>query len=288
MAALRELTDGSIAPYSAVYLGFPYCRLYPGNLMTNGEDLARAIDLLHREGKKAYLSTPAAPSTADLDWITGSVRRAAAEGVDGVCAHNLGVTRLVSREYPGLRLHTGPFANVYTNLTARLLSGYGVKRVAPHFELSLAEMRLIGIDSGLEIEVLVHGKMALAITDHCHPVTDLGRSCPEACSEDLWLVTGDLALKPAGLAMFSGRDVCLAEHLDQLVNPSFVFRVETLTETPDYRRTVGEIYRRALGGAGCGAAELAGLARLSPRGLCNGYYFGISGRTYVNGKGEIA
>lgn len=185
VATLAGLTDGSVAPYSAVYLGFPYCRLYPGNLLTDREGLARAIDFLHRNGQKAYLDTPAAPATAALDCIMDTVGLAAAEGVDGVCAHNMGVMRLVSRTHPDLRLHTGCFANVYTDLTAQLLAGCGVQRVAPHFELSLAEMKVIGEKTGLEVEVLVHGKMPLAVTDHCHPVTALGQSCPDACREDL-------------------------------------------------------------------------------------------------------
>jgi len=288
VAALDDLTDGSCGPYTGVYLGFPYCRPYPGNLLEAGEDLARAVGFLHRRGQKAFLATPPAPATADLAWIAAAVGRAREAGIDGAYVHNLGLVRLLSRAHPDLPLHAGCFANVYTGLTAGLLAGHGVRRVAPHFELSLAEMRAIGEGTGLEVEVLVHGAMPLSLTDRCHAVTALDQECPLACRGERWLTAGDLRLRTMGQALWSGRDVCLAEHMARLGHASFVFRVESLGRDGAWRRAVGEIYARLLAGEPLAPAAMDELARLAPWGLCNGYYFGLSGRTYVNGRGEVA
>ena len=71
------------------------------------------------------------------------------------------------------------------------------------------------------------------------------------------------------------------------------FYVQSHGEGPEFVAAVGELYRGALESAAAGrpivgeaaAAAVARLAEISPRGLCNGYYFESAGQRYV-GAGE--
>jgi collagenase-like PrtC family protease len=82
--------------------------------------------------------------------------------------------------------------------------------------------------------------------------------------------------------------MCLLEHLPRLVAGGFrVFRVEGLHETAAYRSEIGGVYREALVRVFAGgeyALEdrwVDAAKRHAPRGLCNGYAFGMAGRKYV-------
>ncbi len=94
-------------------------------------------------------------------------------------------------------------------------------------------------------------------------------------------------MKSLGKGILSGKDVCMLEHLPRLLADSHRhFRIETLSETPEYRREVGVVYREALSQAMEGTVEQDerwwNVVRAHARiGLCNGFYFGKSGMDYA-------
>lgn len=272
-------------------LGSPYCRRVEGNYAESLDLLPGGVSRLHAAGKRAYVATPAVPREADLPHVSRLVDAAAAAGADALEIHNMGVLRIV-REKGGLvPAHMGAYANVYTHLAAGVMRDAGAVRVRPNAEVSLEEMAILAREAGVEIEVLVHGKIPLGVTDRCFLLTEPEESdpkCPSACREIHWLTSRQWVLKTVGKGILSGRDMCLLEHLPRLVSDGFrVFRVEGLYETAAYRSEIGAVYREALARAFAGGeytledrwADAA--RRHAPRGLCNGYSFGTAGRTYV-------
>ena len=76
---LRHLRASDLRPYDAVYLGNVYCRLYEGNLLERPVELREAIRIVRDEGKRAYLTTYAAPRNDSLPTIRAALDVAAAE-----------------------------------------------------------------------------------------------------------------------------------------------------------------------------------------------------------------
>ncbi|MBC7106347.1 MAG: U32 family peptidase, partial [Firmicutes bacterium] len=186
--------------------------------------------------------------------------------------------------FPGLELHAGCFANVYTHLGALELAHCGVTRITPNFELSLDEIDYLREATGLEVTLWLHGKTPLGITRDCFLLAH--GECPAVCREGFWLRHRDWVLKCIGTVVLSGQDLCMAEHLGDLLARGYrTFCIGTLGEGPAYRREVGRIYREALERLAAGGTGVSGLperlAAHSPHGFCNGYYFGRSGREYV-------
>lgn len=291
ISSLEEMRRDVLEPYTAIYLGNPYCFKYQNNLLEDLQDLRQAVELAREMGKKAYVCTYAAPGTEQLSPILKMIETALAAGAEAIEAHNLGVVRLIAKNFPGTVIHVGGLANVYTSYGAAHLAGMGVKRVTPHYELSLDEIKTIKDATGVDVEILLHGKMPLGITRDCFLLTipdALG--CPEACREAHWLRNGDWVLKSAGTIMLSGKDVCMMEHLPLLLREGCrTFRIESVFESAEYRNQVGSLYVRALERFGDGSFTgeiLSELAVLNENGFCNGYYFGRSGREYVQPKGE--
>jgi putative protease len=159
----------------------------------------------------------------------------------------------------------------------------GIERIVPAYELAIEDLEKIK-ETGVEIEVVVHGKIPLGIGHECFLLNfeDLvGKKCPEICREDLWLRSEDIVLKPFGQVTLSGKDVCMYEHLEKLEFADAI-RVESLSETSSYRKIVGSIYRKRLE-RGFSEEDFKKLVELAEVGLCNGFYFNRAGQIYVPG-----
>jgi putative protease len=286
---LRDLTESDLSPYDALYLGNVTCRLYECNLLERLDDLREAIAIVKGRGQTAYVTTYAAPRNNDLPQLRKVVAAAVEAGADAIEVHNLGVLKIVHEAHPDLAVHIGGFANVYTDVGAAVLKRYGAVRITPNYELSLEEIDQIYREVGLPMELLVHGKMPLGISDDCFLLEyeqAWGAICPTLCRQDLFLKQDDWAMKSIGKGVMSGKDVCLLEHLTRLMTEGHsCFRVEAASESPAYRLEIGRVYREALEAALAGRDGLEGqwwdtIRRHARIGLCNGFYFGASGMTY--------
>lgn len=295
---LHALETSDLSAYDAVYLGASFCLLYADNFITHADDLSAAVSQLKEDGKSVYLSTYAIPLTADLDRVRENVARGVEAGIDGAEIHNMGVARLLAREFPGLRLVAGSFSNVYTDMTAAVLKEYGVRRIVPNHELPLEETDLLREDTDLEIELLVHGKIPLGVSESCFLLSfqgETGLKCPDLCQHNFRLRRDSWEMVSLGKAVVSGKDMCMVEHLPMLLDSGYrVFRLEGLSESPAYRATVAAVYREAFRDA---LADPEGfrtrtraykeqLDRVST-GFCNGYFFGLPGRFYRDAEGTV-
>lgn len=291
IASPREFEGTDLSPYDAVCLGSPYCRRVEGNYAEQLDLLPAVVSRLHAAGRRAYVATPAVPREADLPHVVRLVEAAAAAGADALEIHNLGVLRILREKGRPVPAHMGAYANVYTHLAAGVMRDAGAVRVRPNAEVTLEESAVLAREAGVEVELLVHGKIPLGVTDRCFLLTEPEESdpkCPSACGEEHWLTSRQWVLKTVGKGILSGRDMCLLEHLPRLVRDGFrVFRIEGLHETAAYRSEIGAVYREALdrafdGGSFAVEQRWADAARRhAPRGLCNGYSFGTAGRKYV-------
>lgn len=296
-----ELEGTDLGPYDAVCLGNPYCRRIEGNYAERFDLLAEAASSLRKGGKKAYVTSPAAPRGRDLPHVGRLIEAAGKAGIQGIEVHNMGVLRMLREAGNPLPAHMGAYANVYTHLGAKVMRGYGAVRVRPNAEVSLEEMGIIARDAAVEVEVLAHGKVPLGVTDRCSLISgdeDSDPNCPSECAKDHWLLGrgkgsgkregGEWTLKTVGKGILSGRDMCMLEHLPALLSAGFsVFRVEGLHEAAAYRSEIGRAYREAFDLAGSRGAyrvrrEWAeAVLRHAHVGLCNGYHFGMTGMLYV-------
>lgn len=292
---LRSLRESDLRDYDAVYLGDPYCRAYERNFLERSDDLQEGLHILKDQGKRAYVTTYAAPRNDFLARVHKGLEAAAEGGAEAVEIHNLGVLRMAHEEVPQLPVHVGGFANLYTAAGVEVLRQYGAVRFTPNYELSLDEISEITGESGASMEILVHGKMPLGISDYCFLLEYEDKwqaHCPELCQRELFLKQGEWAMKSVGKGILSGKDVCMLEHLPRLLADGHrYFRIETISESADYRREVADVYRQALDRAVSGDASIEAqwgetLLRHSRIGLCNGFYFGRSGMDYAGIRPE--
>lgn len=289
IANLRDLRASDLTDYDGVYLGDIYCRLYEANFLEQLGDLKEGLRILQDQGKRAYVTSYAAPRNDFLPKVRKMLEVSAAEGAQAVEVHNMGILRMAHEEFPELPVHVGGFANIYTAAGAEVLRGFGAVRFTPNYELSLDEIHEITTACGAPLELLLHGKMPLGVSDYCFLLDyeeKWGVKCPDLCQKELFLKQGDWAMKSLGKGILSGKDVCMLEHLPRLLAEGHRhFRIEAVSESPEYRREVAAVYHAALERALAGDGDVdegswETLRRHARIGLCNGFYFGKSGMDY--------
>lgn len=287
----EQLISTDISAYDAIYLGDVTCPLYPNNFCSNLDDLENAIKYLKKLNKKSYLRLYAVPENKDMSWMKDIINRATELNVDAFEVHNLGVLMLLKELENNIALHYGVFGNIYTVETIKVLQDYGVTRVQPSPELSIEESIFIKDETPIETTVAVHGKIPLVISETCFIMEKSEsneKDCGFACSKDHWLTRqeGEWSMKDTGRMTLSAKDLCMIEHIDDLLSQGVEnFHIQSHGESKEFIENTGKIYKEVI--TQCLNKEVASLenkieilTHLSHEGLCNGYYFGASGREY--------
>ena len=300
---LDKLNQVNIESYDAFYLGDPFAPLYPGNLCHNHEDLGMAVHKLKDAGKKVYVSTFSVPRNNDLPAIENLLKYIAGEKlpIDAMEAHNTGVLMLIRETMPHIPVHMGCLSNIYTDSTVNLLKESGVTRVAPSYELTLKELEIIKDSCNVEVEILLHGRMALGVSEECPAVwwhnqegmkEESEADLTKLCTGIVDLSSERMDLTVRGRTTLSGKDVCMMEHVPLLLSKGFRhFRIDTSVGSDEYFTAAGTAYRKALELWKKESGEemrdtlkslMEGLKMYSRHGFCNGYLFGRSGSEYVS------
>ncbi len=169
---------------------------------------------------------------------------------DGLIVQDLGVARMIRRNFPGLELHAS------TQLVAHNLEGVlalkelGFTRVVLAREMSLEDIRSIAKRCGCEIEVFVHGALCYSLSGLClFSAMEKNRSgnrgkCAYCCRLSYTDAAGSRALP------FSMRDLRLDDRLEQLRDAGVAsLKIEGRMKSPLYVSTVTKHYREILDAA---------------------------------------
>lgn len=300
---LNRLKEVSIESFDAIYLGDPFAPQYKGNLCYDFSDLETALQLLKDGGKRVYISTFSVPRNEDLPAIINLFNYIKERGLspDGIEVHNAGIIKPARNLLPEIPLHMGCLSNIYTNSTVELFRDMGAVRFACSYELSLNELEEIKNTSGVEIELLIHGRMVLGVSEEC-PVKwwiDEPMSQEEICTKPIDLNSDKMQLTIRGRTTLSGQDVCMLEHLEELLNRGFdFFHIDTSLMTREEFEAVSNIYKKTFEELSSNKVcnnnteslkvdikeSLNTLKQYTSAGFCNGYYFKTSGSQYVGQK----
>ena len=132
-AALRFGAD-------AVYLGGKLFNMRAGTKSFTQEELAEAVTLTHRCGKRLYLTCNTLLTNEEAELLPRYLAEAQEMGVDAAIVSDIGVLMAAHRAVPQLDLHISTQAGVTNRLTATELFRLGAKRVVLARELPLTEI----------------------------------------------------------------------------------------------------------------------------------------------------
>jgi putative protease len=279
----------------AVYLGGKAFGLR--NLADNFtlDELREAVDYAHERGVKVYLTLNSFPGNDGITALEGFLREIAGIGLDAYIAADPGVVALIREVSPEREIHLSTQANTTNWRSARFWQSQGVKRVNLAREMSLAEIRETALHCDMELETFVHGAMCISYSGRCLLSSAMtGRDankgeCTQPCRWNYAIVEESrpgeyfpIQEGDGGSFIFNSKDLCLIEHLPELVQCGVSsLKIEGRMKGIYYAASVIRIYRAALdsycedpAGYRLKPEWLEELSKVSHRGYTTGFALG--------------
>lgn len=248
----------------AVYLGGELfgMRTNPSNF--NADELKKAVELAHSLNKRVYLTCNTLPRNNEIEQLPDFLKYAAQIGVDAFIIADVGVMAMAKKYAPDVDIHISTQAGIVNYQTANTFYEMGATRIVTARELSLDEIKVIRdkTPSDLEIEVFVHGAMCMSFSGRCI-LSDymVGRDanrgdCAQPCRWKYHLVEETrpgqyfpVNQDDTGTYIFNSRDLCMIEHIPELVNAGVdSFKIEGRAKSEYYTAIVTYAYRNAIDG----------------------------------------
>lgn len=244
----------------AVYLGGERfgLRAAAGNFDLAG--LAQACDLVHRRGRRLYLTLNAYLRPAEFPSLETWLEELRPLAFDAYIVADPGVLASVRRLDPQRPLHLSTQANTTSAAAASFWQQAGVSRVNLARELTLEEIRAIRAETSAELEVFVHGAMCVAYSGRCLLSATLNNrsansgACTQPCRWRYALVEetrpGEyfpISEDERGSYILNSRDLCLIDHLPELLAAGVdSLKIEGRMKTIYYVAAITRVYRAAL------------------------------------------
>ena len=151
----------------AVYVGGSMfgARAYANNFTE--EELLEAIDFAHLRGVKVYLTVNTLIKNSEFSKLYDYLLPYYKRGLDAVIVQDIGVVKAIHEYFPSMEIHTSTQMTVTGADGVRFLSQFGVTRVVMAREVSLAEMKRIHEETGMELEAFVHGALCYSYSGQC-------------------------------------------------------------------------------------------------------------------------
>lgn len=246
----------------AIYVGGEKfgMRTNPANF--NADQLKEAVELVHANGKKLYLTCNTLPRNNEIGALPDYIKYVDEIGVDALIIADMGVLSLAKKYAPDMEIHMSTQVGIVNYEAANALYDMGAKRIVTARELSLDEIKTIRdkTNPDLEIEVFVHGAMCMSFSGRCI-LSDymVGRDanrgdCAQPCRWKYHLVeeTRPGQYFPVnqdenGTYIFNSRDLCMIEHIPELDAAGVdSFKIEGRAKSEYYTAIVTYAYRNAI------------------------------------------
>ena len=140
-------------------------RAYANNFTE--DELLEAIDFAHLRGVKVYLTVNTLIKNSEFSKLYDYLLVYYKRGLDAVIVQDIGVVKAIHEYFPSLEIHTSTQMTVTGADGVRFLSQFGVTRVVMAREVSLAEMKRIHEETGMELEAFVHGALCYSYSGQC-------------------------------------------------------------------------------------------------------------------------
>ena len=239
----------------AVYAGLPRfsARAKAGNF--TAESLDELIGYARHLDRRVYITFNTLVQQCELDEALETLALIQDLNASGVIVQDLGIARLVRKNFPKLPLHASTQLAVHNLDGAQQLATLGFKRVVLARELSLKSIEHITRNCGIETEVFIHGALCYSYSGLClFSSHRLGRSgnrgrCAYCCRQPFHS-NGKKTLP------FSMKDFSAAEQLQELVSAGVAsLKIEGRMKSSLYVAAVTDFYRKSLEGHMKNAAQ---------------------------------
>lgn len=251
LAPVGKLENVYLAFYygaDAIYLGGKNFSLRANAQNFDIPEIAEAVKIAQDFGKKVYVAVNIVFHDDNLEGLEDYLKDLARIKVNGIIASDIIVVKTVQELNLDLEVHLSTQASVLNSYSAQFWKNLGIKRIVLAREASREDIKQIKMDTGLEIEVFIHGAMCTSFSGKCvlsNYMTnrDANRGgCAQICRWN-YKVDGkeDLTITP--------KDLNMVPFIQDMMNIGInSFKIEGRMRSIYYIATVILVYRRIIDG----------------------------------------
>ena len=163
---LEKLKVAVLYGADAVYIGGQKYGLREASENFTYDEIREGVEFAHQHQSKVFVVLNGFLHDSDLETLPEFLSFLENVGVDAVIVSDLGVIATV-RKFSNLEIHLSTQASCLNVEAAKFWKDQGVKRVVLGREVSIPEAALIKRESGLEVELFIHGSMCMAYSGNC-------------------------------------------------------------------------------------------------------------------------
>ena len=269
-------------------------RAFAGNF--DEEEIYKAMDYLHKNGKKGYITLNIVANDEDFEGIDDYLKLLVDAKVDGLIVSDIGMISYIRKNFPSLNIHVSTQANVNNSYAADVYASMGATRIVLARELNINQIKEMHkrIGDKIELEAFVHGAMCISYSGRCLLSNYLtGRdsnkgACVQACRWKYYIREENrqdempIEEDSRGTYILNSKDMCLIDHLDELKDAGIAsLKIEGRMKSDYYVASVVNAYRRALDGYKDYNVLHDELEKTSHRRYTTGFYFGADDKEYL-------
>ncbi|MBB6732182.1 U32 family peptidase [Cohnella zeiphila] len=261
------------------------------------EELPEIMRFLRRYGVKGFLTFNILVFEDELREARELVDACIEAGVDAVIVQDLGLVKMIREISPDFPIHGSTQMTITSPEAVEFTKPFGLERVVLGRENNLKQIRKIGEQAKLPMEVFVHGALCVSYSGQCLTSEVWGgRSanrgeCAQACRLPYDLMV-DGERKPMGdiAYLLSPKDLAAIDLMPELIEAGVTsFKIEGRLKSPEYVANVVSKYRRAIDKVFDGdetapsKEEIRELQQSFSRGFTHGFLEGTNNKKLVDG-----
>ncbi len=234
------------------------------------EELIYAVKYCHDRGVKLYVTVNVMPRQYELYLLPDYLKFLNDQAKpDALIISDMGVFSMAEKYAPDIDIHISTQASTVNSEACKMYHSMGAKRIVLSRELTLTEIKMIRADipEELELEAFVHGAMCVSYSGRCllsnfFTGRDANRGqCAQPCrweyfegekyaeifekkrpEEKISLIENE-----QGTFMFSSKDMCMIEHIPELVEAGIdSFKIEGRVKSAYYTALTANAYKTEL------------------------------------------
>lgn len=158
----------------AVYLGSESLNARGNAKNFSRKELAEAVEYCHKRDVKVYLTLNTLVSDEEQKKAEELISFCGKIGIDAFIIQDLSLVEKIKRLAPAAHLHASTQMSVQTSGGINFLESIGFSRAVVPRELSKEEIKKLRENTGIELEVFVHGALCMSVSGQCYMSAMLG------------------------------------------------------------------------------------------------------------------
>ncbi|MBD3354791.1 U32 family peptidase [Candidatus Woesearchaeota archaeon] len=216
-------------------------------------ELKKVVDFCHKKKVKTYLTLNTIVYEEELDKIKKILKKVKKVKVDAIHSWDMAVvSEALKLKIP---VHLSTQASVSNSEALKYYKKLGIERVILARECSLEQIKNIKEKvKGIEIETFIHGAMCVSVSGRCFiSQFEFGKSanrgeCIQPCRREYTVIDDEgKKLRLGNNFIMSPKDLCTLPFIEKLKKAGIdAFKIEGRMRSPEYVKTVTEVYREAV------------------------------------------